>query len=258
MDSKIAIVEIIAKSIQDYVSQEEKSFRQIEYYSGVSFHYVFRLSKTIIPFNKIDPVKLFHVLKVVKNISYAYEIIETNEVWEEKIRRVTGFDKEIGLNAVENKDFEKIIMASEENITVFLLACNHCGTTAKQLVKTGGEPLLNAARFLKKEGILEIKKTGIIKDSSDRPRDGWFYSFSRDSWKKIITALNSIYDPKRKPPIPSYMYAGTESCSKEFIDKLEKKMIEIRKWVDIEKIKPENRGDYPVFFTMTKDVFHDE
>ena len=28
MDSKIAIVEIIAKSIQDYVLQEEKSFRQ--------------------------------------------------------------------------------------------------------------------------------------------------------------------------------------------------------------------------------------
>ena len=257
MESTKEMVSTIANIIQDYTAQEGRSLRQIEYYSGVSYGYVSRLANAQIPYEKIDPVKLFQIIKVAKNISSAYEMVGTNSDWIDKIKRVIGFGKDLGENAVEDRSIEQTIISSDERILAFLLSCNHCGTSEKQLLKVGGPALVKAAQDLKEKGIL-VEKSGIIKDSSNRTQDGWFYTFSRESYKRINAALNSVYDPNRKPPIGSDVFTTTESCSKEFMDRLEEKMTEMRNWIDIEKVKPENKGNHPFFFTMTKDVFYDE
>ena len=251
---KDAVIDTIAKNIRNCI-EKGKSLRQIELYSGVSRSYIHRLSMALIAYDKIDPVKLFQVLKIVKNLQFAYEVLGTNEAWEQRVKKFTGFSR---IDAIEDREIEQAIISSEENIKVFLLACNHCGVKKDKLFRVGGITLIEAATDLIEKGILKEDDLGVITEASGRLKDNRFFSFSKIACKKINVVLTSMYNPNRKPPIPSDIYNSTEACSKEFADEVETKMDDFKKWLEKEKAKTKNKGKYPLFFTMTKDLFYDE
>ncbi|MCY4523589.1 MAG: hypothetical protein OXB84_02495 [Halobacteriovoraceae bacterium] len=248
------ITKIIAEAIKEYVKQDGKSYRQIKWHSGVCHNYVARLANEKIASNKLDPLKIFKVLKLVKNDSFAREIISLNADWKAFIDNWVGGENIDTEKLIENQGIEKIITANTDNLIAFILASNKTGTTRTQLRDVGGRFLVKAAEWLIKQDILQEKddvvKTVINLDESS------FY-FSKDNIRdRIIPALVAKYDLDRKTTDRSYIYAQTGNCSKVLLTKYQEKIIELRGWLEKELEKEENKGNEALFSAILMDTFN--
>ena len=246
------ITKIIAEAIKSYVDQDGKSYRQIGLYTDISYGYIYRMSNQDIPVEQLNPINIYKVLKLVKNRGFAHEIVSQNPDWERRVQTWGGHSKVI--NLVEDRDTEKIITANTRNTLAFLLACNHRGTTKSQLSEIGGGQMVDAAEWLIDEDILQ-EKDGVITPSRNQS-ETWLFSFSKDSLKeRIIPILNDYYNLHREETDKSYIFAKTNTWNNAFLQRLQKKIIEFRQWVDKEGKKEENKGTRPAFITLVMDSF---
>ena len=252
--SNFKVSEVIASNIATSIANG-KSLRQIAYYTDVSYSYVRRLAEKEIPDDKIDPIKLFQILKFITNLDTAYEVIEMVPLWPEKIRKFTGLHKNVAKNAVEQKDIENLLMADESRIIAFVLASNECGTTEEQLKTVGGQQLIRATHLLIDHNIL-YEKNGIIKTTALQSDDAYF-TFSRVSYKRIIPALIKHYNLDHSGQERNYIFSVTESVTNEFVSDCYKKIEELRSWISIEAKKKCNKGHNPFFVNVVMDTFAD-
>ena len=249
------ISQLISDAIKSYIEADRsnRSIRQIGLRSEVSYGYIQRLSQNEISSEKLDPVKIYQILKVVKNLDFANEIIGENPDWERKVNMWRGLDKFLSRKSHHAKDIEQTILEDEHNIVAFILACNHPSwTTFSQLLKVGGIPLQNAAKRLIEKGVL-IEQNDTIK-LKKRIDEEWFISFSKKNLKTILPALIRHYDYERKHP-KNYISLATGSFSAEFLEEAQHKIDNLKQWFATERLKPENAGPYDSFLGMVLDVF---
>ena len=234
-----------------------KSLRQIAHHTDVDYSYIRRLVQKKISYSQIDPVKLFLILKFVENIEVAYKIIDHNEDWVKKVKNWTGFNKSIALNAIENRDIEKIILQDDLTIIAFILASNQGGTSPSQLIEVGGHLLIKASELLKSERIL-IENDGVITPTNIKNKDGEFFTFTRTAYKRIIPALTKYYDVTHAGQKRNYIYGSTGGYSREFVHEFHSKVEELRSWYTINSRKDHSKGNNPLFFAMLMDTFTDQ
>lgn len=249
--------EMISQAIKSYVATEGKSLRQIEYHSGVSFSYIRRLANQEIEEHKIDCIKLYQVLKLVKNAEFAMNAISRNDVWLKKVTLWTGLPASMINQSLESKDIEKMILESDELIVAFILGLNNNGVSLEELKEVGGMPLLKAANFLMEEGVL-VKDNTRIKYLHFSKNGDKFFSFSRDSLKRVSIALMKYYDKRHCGQFRNYLSLIHEGFSVEFIQKAQEKLNELRSWLNVEFQKPENLGPNPTFIGLFMDTFTEE
>jgi hypothetical protein len=252
-----SVAQEVAHAIAEYTSKDGKSLRQIELYTHVSYSYIRRLSLNDIDEQSINPLKLFPVLKFVKDSDYAYKIINTRPIWAKKLRAWVGLEKEEASKIVERQDLEYFITSSEESITVFILASNHNGIDLKDLQDMGGKKLINACEKLINNDIIYIEN-GNAKSNVVNLLKGEFFRFSREALQKVIPVIIKNYNPEHSGNSRNYQYLGTETLSADFILECYQKVEELRSWYSKNAMKPENQGDNPFFLSMLMDTFTDK
>lgn len=250
-------IEMIATAIGEFSNKDGKSLRQIAHYSNVAYSYIYRLANREISEDSLDPIKVFQVLKFIKGIEHAYEFSLANPKWAKKVKSWVGLPEELVKRSIGLKEIEDIVAETDESILAFILACNHNGTTEKELAEIGGQLVLYAAKYLISKEIL-IEKDGKILSKHLSDNSLAFFGFSRETYKRVIPLLLKHYWPSHSGQDRNFIFAGTESLSEEFIKKTVQKISELRDWYSKESVLKENLGDNPAFFTITLDTFTDK
>ena len=253
MQVKKNIPKIIASAIQTYLSGDSsRSIRQIAHYSDVTKSYIHRLSREEIPYEKLEPLRVFHVLKFVRNLEFAYEVIENNAEWALKLKRWLGVDKEFMRESVDDKNVEELILQNDYNMLAFVLACNHAGTSFEQLQKLGGEKLASAAEKLLNQEIF-VMQGERIKEQVKNLKKGNFFTFTPESLKRLLPVLIRYCDTENR--LYGSLSMATGSFNKDFYLKVKEKNQEFRRWYDEERRKEKNKGNIPGFMIIVSDTF---
>lgn len=250
-------VEMISAMINDFSNQDGKSLRQIAHYSNVAYTYIHRLANKEISEGSLNPIKVFQVLKFIQGIEYAYAFSSQNEKWFKKVKSWIALPPELVSRSISLKDIENIVTETDESILAFTLACNHSGTTEEELIQVGGSLVLYAAKHLISKEIL-IEKDGKILSKHLSENTLAFFSFSRETCKRLLAILSKYYRPSNAGKKRNYIFAGTEKFTPEFIQELQGKISELKEWYSIQSKLEKNLGDNPTFFTMAMDTFSDK
>lgn len=180
------------KMIQYRLENTDNSYNKIKLYSGFNYRTLKKVENKSIVIDNLDPIKLTRLIKLINNETSLENVI--NKFKEQINFELTGitslrttlssFDKFEEVNIDLEKELD-----SYEKLKVYSLACNHIGTTRRQIKNIYNEKSLNSLEELLENGILKEKSGKIFQNSSKN-----YVNFSkkiiRDNYGKLFEELD--------------------------------------------------------------------